>query len=172
MPYEWIKAQVNPAHVAEITDAMARLSTEHPSEPPARETLSPEPGAAPHAPGPAPDHAPLWVALKALAGPTEPEAVDEAVRVARDAARPLAAALLALEASGGVLGLALAGLPEPARENMEQVLNAEEQVLNAEEQAILASNVADVRAKWAVVLRKAAGAFRIPGEVSVVNMQR
>jgi hypothetical protein len=106
-----------------------------------------------------------------LAGPTEPEAVDEAVRVARATARPLAAALLALEASGGVLGLALAGLPEPARENMEQVLNAEEQVPNAEEQAILASNVADVRAKWAVVLRKAAGACRIPGEAGELCVQ-
>jgi hypothetical protein len=114
--YEWVKSQANHVHAAEMTDAMARLSTEHPPEPPARETLSPEPRAAPHAPGPAPDQAQLWVALEALAGPAEPKVVDQVVRAARAAARPLAARLLALEAGGGGLGLALAGLLEPVRE--------------------------------------------------------
>jgi hypothetical protein len=83
------------------------------------------------------------------------------VRVAWAAARPLAAALLALEAGGGVMGLALARLQEPPRENMEQVLNAEER-------AILASNAGDMHAKWAEVLRKAAGAFKIPGDAGVL----
>ena len=63
--------------------------------------------------GPAPDTPELWAALEALAGPNELAAVDQAVRAARAAARPLAAGLLALEATGG-LGLALAGLL-PAR---------------------------------------------------------
>jgi hypothetical protein len=85
------------------------------------------------------------------------EAVDQAVRVARAAARPLAVAMLALEVGGGGLGLALAGLLEPARENMDQVLNAEER-------AILANNAGDMHAKWAAVLCNAAWAFKIPGD--------
>ena len=83
------------------------------------------------------------------------------MRVAWAAARPLAAALLALEAGGGVMGLALARLQEPPRENMEQVLNAEER-------AILASNAGDMIAKWAAVLRNAEGAFRKPGDAGVL----
>jgi len=69
-------------------------------------------GAAPA--GPAPATPELWAALEALAGPTEPAAIDQTVWAARAAARPLAAGLLALEAGGGGLGLALAGLL-PAR---------------------------------------------------------
>jgi hypothetical protein len=69
--------------------------------------------------------------------------------------------LLALEASSGGLGLALAGLLEPGRENMDQVFNAEER-------AILESNAADVRAQWGTVLRNAQGSFRKSGDAGVL----
>ena len=111
-----VSIDLSAVDIAQMTSAMARLSTEHPLEP-TRETLSP--GALGRATA---TLELLWVALKALAGPSglATATVDQAVQVAREAARPLAEGLLALEASGGGLGLALGVLlesdfDEPAR---------------------------------------------------------